>query len=71
MHRDEINDLTSRMAEKGYALVPLRVYLKDGLAKVELGLARGKKIYDKRESIARREAEREIDRTLKTRRVKT
>jgi SsrA-binding protein len=70
MHRDEINDLTGRMAEKGYALVPLRVYLKDGLAKVELGLAKGKKIYDKRESIARRQAEREIDRTLKTRRTK-
>ena len=68
MHRDEISRLSSAVAEKGLTLVPLRLYLKNGLAKVEIGLARGKKLYDKRQSIAQRQSDREIERTLKTRR---
>ena len=67
LHRKEINNLSSRIAEKGLTLVPLKIYLKDSLAKVAIALAKGKKLYDKRESIARREAQREIDRTLKRR----
>ncbi|MFC1999885.1 SsrA-binding protein SmpB [Chloroflexota bacterium] len=70
MHRDEIKRIASVAMEKRIALVPLRLYLKKGLAKVELGMGRGKKIHDKRESIARRQTERDIERTFKTRRVK-
>ena len=51
--------------QRGFTLVPLRMYLKNGIAKVELGLARGKKLYDKRESIARRDAEQRMERALK------
>jgi SsrA-binding protein len=65
LHRKQINDLTSRMQEKGFTLVPLKLYIKDSLAKVEVALARGKKLYDKREAIARSEAEREIERAIK------
>ena len=68
LHRDEISRLASKVEEKGFALVPLRLYLKNGRAKVEIGLARGKKLYDKRQSIAQRQAGREIERALKTRR---
>ena len=71
MHRDEINRIASVAMEKRIALVPLRLYLKKGLAKVELGLGRGKKIHDKRESIAQRQTDRDIERTLKTRRLKS
>lgn len=67
MHRDEIISLASQVREKGLTLVPLKVYFKDDKAKVEIALAKGKKLYDKREAIARRDAEREIDRTLKRR----
>ena len=67
LHRQQINNLTSRVSEKGLTLVPLKVYIKGNIAKVELALAKGKKLYDKRESIMRRETEREIDRTLKNR----
>jgi len=67
VHRKELLRLTARLAEKGLTLVPLRMYLKDGIAKLEIGLGRGKKLYDKRETIARRDAEREIERTLKNR----
>jgi|TARA_Y100000031_G_scaffold121944_1_gene136597 SsrA-binding protein len=67
LHRKEINNLISRIAEKGLALVPLKIYLKDHLAKVAIALAKGKKLYDKRESISRREMEREMERTLKWR----
>ena len=67
MHRTEISRLDAKMAEKGYTLVPLQVYFKGSLVKVEVGLARGKKLYDKREAAARRDAKREIDRTMKTR----
>jgi SsrA-binding protein len=68
MHRKEINSLTGRIAEKGFTLVPLRLYIKDRTAKVEIALAKGKKLYDKRETIIRRETEREIDRNIKRRR---
>ena len=65
LHREQINSLTSKVAEKGFTLVPLKLYIKDSIAKVEVALAKGKKLYDKRESIARRETEREIERTVK------
>jgi SsrA-binding protein len=55
------------VAEKGLTLVATKIYLKKGLAKVEIALARGKKLYDKRETIKRREVERELARTIKTR----
>lgn len=65
LHRGEISRLTGKLHEKGLTLVPLRVYIKGNHAKVELGLARGKKLYDKREDIAEREAKRQIERALK------
>lgn len=69
MHRKEIEALTSKVLERGYTLVPVRIYVKDSLAKVEVALARGKKLYDKRETIIRREAEREMGRAVKKRRT--
>ncbi len=65
LHRKQINSLTSKVLEKGLTLVPLKLYIKDSIAKVEIALAKGKKLYDKRESIARRETEREIGRAIK------
>lgn len=65
LHRKQIDSLTSQVAEKGFTLVPLRLYIKDSLAKVEVALARGKKLYDKREAIARKESEREMARAMK------
>jgi len=65
LHRKQINNLTSKVAEKGLTLVPLKLYIKDSLAKVEVAPAKGKKLYDKRESIVRRETEREIGRMVK------
>lgn len=65
LHKQEIRKLTGQLAEKGYALVPLQVYFKDGRAKVELGLARGKKNYDKREAIAKKDQRREYEREFK------
>ncbi len=70
LHRKEINTLTSKLLEKGLTLVPLRLYIKDSMAKVEVALAKGKKLYDKRESIARRETEREMGRAIKGRKSK-
>lgn len=67
LHRDEINRLRGRINERGFTVVPLRLYLKGGLVKVEIGLARGKKLYDKRAAIAERETKRQIERALKTR----
>jgi SsrA-binding protein len=67
MHRREINRLWGRVRERGYSLVPLKIYFKDGRAKVEIGLAKGKKLYDKRQAIARKTNRREIERTLKGR----
>ena len=67
MHRREINRLAAKVQAKGYTIVPLRLYLKNNLAKVEIALVRGKKLYDKREAIAQREAQRQIDRAVKER----
>ena len=67
MHKREIMRLLGQTQEKGYTLVPLKVYFRRGLAKMELALARGKKLYDKREAIARRDEKRRIDRILKER----
>ncbi len=67
MHRKEILNLTGKVAEKGLTLVATKLYLKGGIAKVEIALAKGKKLYDKREAISRREAERELARTMKNR----
>lgn len=64
MHRHQISRLASAQQEKGYTLVPLRLYLKDNRAKVELGLARGKRVYDKRRAIAERESQRQIEHAL-------
>jgi SsrA-binding protein len=68
LHRDEINGLIGKVKQRGYTLIPLQLYLKRGRAKIELGLGRGKREYDKRESISKREAQREIERGLKDRR---
>ncbi len=65
MHRREIDRLRGKTQEKGYTLVPTRVYISRGLAKVELGLARGKKVYDKRKDIAEKTAKREMERAMK------
>jgi SsrA-binding protein len=67
MHKKEINRLAAKIQQDGLTLIPLSLYLKDSRVKVELGLARGKKLYDKRESSAKRDAEREMDRTIKER----
>jgi len=67
LHKKEIRRLTGRVKEKGLTLIPLRLYFKSGKAKVELGLARGKKLYDKRESLRRKVAQREVERSLKSR----
>ena len=68
LHREEIDNLVGKAIQKGLTVVPLKLYIKHGVAKVELGVAKGKKVYDKRETIARRHAEREIDRAMKQRR---
>jgi SsrA-binding protein len=67
LHRRQIDHLVGRVQTKGLTLIPLKLYLKDNRAKVELGLARGKKLYDKREAIKEREAAREIERVTKIR----
>ena len=67
MHKREIRKLGDRIAQDGMALIPLSLYFKDSRVKAELGLCKGKKLYDKRESDARREAEREMDRVKKGR----
>ncbi len=67
MHKYEINKLAGKVAEKGYTLVPLQVYFKHGRVKVEIGLARGKKLYDKRQDIARKDQRRETQREFKVR----
>lgn len=67
MHRKEIERLWGKVREKGYSLVPLQIYFKRGRAKVEIALARGKKLYDKREAIARKQNRRELERMVKLR----
>ena len=65
LHRRQINELTALVSQKGLTLVPLKLYIKKGTAKLELGVGRGKKFHDKREVIARRDTEREIERAMK------
>jgi SsrA-binding protein len=65
LHRKQIDNLTSQVVERGFTLVPLRLYIKDSLAKVEVALGKGKKLYDKREAIARHETDREMERAIK------
>ena len=67
LHRHEINKMQGRIAEKGYTLVPLQVYFRDSLVKVEIGLAKGKKLYDKRQDIAKKDQRREAERDFKVR----
>jgi len=67
LHRKEIELLTSKVSEKGLTLVPVRLYIKGNIAKVEIAMAKGKKLYDKREAISRREMDRELARTTKNR----
>ena len=64
MHRREINRLTGKLQEKGLTLIPLQLYLKNGRAKIQLGLGRGKKSYDKRQSLRERDDQRQIERAL-------
>jgi SsrA-binding protein len=65
LHRHEIEKLIGKTQEKGLALIPIRLYFKGGKAKVELGLGKGKKLYDKRETIKRRETDREVAKAMK------
>lgn len=67
LHRREIERLQSGVQEKGFTIVPTRLYLKDGRAKIEIALARGKKLYDKRQAIAERDSKRQVERALKER----
>jgi SsrA-binding protein len=67
LHRKEIAILAAKTTEKGFTLVPLKLYIKGRIAKVEIALAKGKRLYDKRQTIIRREAEREIGRSLRRR----
>ena len=68
LHRSEIRKLSDKVRQKGATVVPLRIYLKDGKAKIEIALAKGKKQYDTRAEIAKRDAKREMDRSYKQRR---
>ena len=65
LHRSEINKLTGQMAQKGYTLVPLDIYFKGSLVKVSVGLAKGKKLYDKRQDIAKKDQRREAEKQFK------
>ena len=65
MHKSEIARASRDVAQKGFSLIPLEVYLKGNLIKLELGLCRGKKLYDKRDSMAERDVRREMDRAMK------
>ena len=67
LHRHEINKIEGKLKEKGLTLVPLKVYFRDSLVKVEIGVARGKKLYDKRQDIAKKDQRREAERDFKVR----
>jgi SsrA-binding protein len=67
LHRNEIKRLSTTMKKKGYTLVPIRIYFKRNHAKVELGLARGKRMFDKRDTMAERDAQRDIERAMRSR----
>jgi SsrA-binding protein len=68
LHRREIDSLSGKVRERGFTLVPTKLYFKNGRAKVEIALARGKEVHDKRRDIAKRDAQREMERALKARR---
>lgn len=70
MHKSEINKLLGKIKEKGITLVPLSVYFKDGRAKIEIGLCRGKKLYDKRQDIAKKDQKREAEKEFKIRNLR-
>lgn len=65
LHRREIRKLQSKVSERGWTIVPLRMYLKDGRAKIEIALVRGKRLYDKRDAVAERDMDRELQRAVK------
>ncbi len=67
LHRREIDQLMGKVSRKGLTLIPLKLYLKGGRAKIELGLCRGKKLYDKRDALAERDAKRDIEQALRKR----
>jgi SsrA-binding protein len=67
LHKREIIRLFSRIREQGYSVIPLRLYFKNGLVKVEIGLAKGKKLYDKREDLKKKDSQREISQVMKSR----
>ena len=67
LHKKQIHEIEDEVGQKGLTLIPLRMYLKDGKAKVELGVARGRREFDKRQAIAKRDADREIERALRQR----
>jgi SsrA-binding protein len=69
MHKREIRKLYGKTRERGFTLVPLRIYFKGGKAKVEIGLGKGKKLYDKREDLKRKAVEREVERSFKGKRI--
>lgn len=68
MHKQEIRRLSGKTNERGYTLIPLKIYLKNGKIKLEIGLAKGKTLYDKREDLKKRSADRELEKALKDRR---
>jgi SsrA-binding protein len=70
MHKREIRKLYGKTRERGFTLVPLRIYFKGGKAKVEIGLGKGKKLYDKREDLKRKAVEREVERSFKGKRIR-
>jgi SsrA-binding protein len=65
LHKGEIKRLLGKSRQKGYSLIPLRLYFRDGKAKVEIGLAKGKRLYDRREDLKRKDQQREIDRAMR------
>jgi SsrA-binding protein len=67
LHRHEIERIAQRVRERGYTVVPTKVYFKDGRVKIEIGMARGKKLFDKRHDMAERDAKRDVDRALRGR----
>lgn len=67
LHRDQVAELIGRTQAKGFTLVPLKLYIRNGMAKLELGVGRGKKAYDKRRAIAERDSRRELERSTKER----
>ena len=70
MHRREIRKLYGKTRERGFTLVPLRIYFRDGKAKVEIGLAKGKKLHDKRDDLKRKAMERDMERSFKGKRIR-